>query len=92
LQATRDHCVRLLAAEQGLPEKEAAELLERVESDRGRFIRNHFRVEAASLARHDLLLNMERWSASQAADIILAAFDARGEDALANPLHKVNRP
>jgi hypothetical protein len=45
--------------------------LSQVESLRQAFFRNHFRVEAEDLTRHDLVLNLSSFSASQAVKLIL---------------------
>lgn len=76
--ATREFCIRSWAAERGLTFEKAVREVEELEHERSRFIRHHFHIEASEQTRHDMILNMERFSATQSAEIIMTALRARG--------------
>jgi len=57
----------------GFKQQEAQREMDRVESDRNHFLRNHFKVDAGDVTRHDLTINLERLSVDQAVDIVLDA-------------------
>lgn len=76
--ASRRNCITRYAEANGTSIDRAAREIEEIEHDRARFIRNHFRIEPSDPTRHDLILNIERFTAPQAIDVILAAAKARG--------------
>jgi cytidylate kinase len=78
LSASHDYCVRHYAARTGVSPIAAEQEVEELERERARFILNHFGVEATEPTRHDLILNMERFTVEQAVDVILAALRLRG--------------
>lgn len=78
ITATRDFCIRSYANERGLTYEKAVREVEEIEHERARFIRHHFHIEASEQSRHDLILNMERFTAHQVADVIMATLRARG--------------
>ncbi|MEK6644116.1 MAG: cytidylate kinase-like family protein [Planctomycetota bacterium] len=78
LSASHDFCVRQYAARAGVSPSAAEQAVEELERERAKFFLNHFGVEASEPTRHDLILNMERFTAEQAVDVILAALRLRG--------------
>jgi cytidylate kinase len=56
-----------------LPIKKAREEVKRIDHERAEFVRNHFDVDVEDPLRYDLTLNVERYSASQVVEVILAA-------------------
>ncbi len=65
--------IRRYAEEHGLSPERAADEIERIEGERARFLWNHFRVDANDPLRYDITINVERYPADQAADLILQA-------------------
>jgi hypothetical protein len=61
------------AASHTLELAEARREIERIESQRADFFRHHFGVEATDPLRHDLTINLDRWSCGQAVELILQA-------------------
>lgn len=78
ITASRDYCIQTYARERGLPFEKAVRDVEEMEHERARFIRHHFHIEASEQTRHDVIINMERFTANQAADIIMTALRVRG--------------
>lgn len=87
LEASAEFCARAFAQDHGITEKEAERRLHETERERAQLIRRHFHVDAASPLRYDLILNMQRLSVPQAADITLAALNARRGAPTASPVH-----
>jgi len=73
LTAPHEHCVRCYAAAHHVSEGEAEGAIRRIEQDRAKFFRQHFHVDPVDPTRHDMVLNLQRLSEEQAADMILAA-------------------
>ncbi len=71
LVASREGCVERFAAEQGLERQAAAEQMARLERDRSEFVQHHFGVAEDDPKRYDLAVNLERFGARQAVDLIL---------------------
>ena len=76
--ARHDYRVKVYAKEHGIRLGEAARAIQREEDERSRFYRHHFRSESADLSRDDLVINMERFTTTQAVDLILSALAIRG--------------
>ncbi len=73
LVAPLDTRVRRFAEESGRQAKPAAKELERVERQRADFLRHHFGVEPDDPLRYDVTVNLERFGAEHAVELILAA-------------------
>ena len=69
--------VASLAAQRGVDEAAAQAEIARVEEERTRFFERHFRVATEDPARYDLTLNMQSFTAAQAAELILKARELR---------------
>jgi len=70
--------IQNFAEHNGLSPKEAARQIERINRDRANFIYKHFHLDLNEPTRFDLLINLERFTASQTVDVILAAARIRG--------------
>ena len=64
--------LRRFAKESGLPPDRARAGLTRIENERADFLRKHFRIDTADETRHDLTINLERFSLDQAVDLVLS--------------------
>jgi hypothetical protein len=90
LPADRGFRVRLVASPasrvrayrelHGVSAAEAETALERVERERSEFFRHHFHREAQDPTRHDLTINLDRFTLLQAVDLILEARRIRREE------------
>lgn len=78
ITARHDYCVHAYAKEHGISLDQAIEEVHREEIERIRFFRHHFRIESAEQSRHDLIINIERFTIPQAVDLILSALAIRG--------------
>lgn len=83
LVGPREERLDRLCREHDLTRLEASQREARIERDRGEFLRRHFRVEADDPTRHDLVLNLGRMTAAQAAEVVLAARRIRASAAVA---------
>lgn len=72
--------IACVARENDLTEREAAEAITSKERDRAEWVRNHFHITADDPSRYDLVLNLGRLSAAQAAELILAAHNMRAAE------------
>ncbi len=61
------------ADSQGCALDDAREAVKRIDEERSRFIARHFHVDALDPLRHDLIINLDRWTTTEATHIILAA-------------------
>lgn len=73
-----DHRIQSFATRTGLSTGEAAKEVDRIDRERAGFIRKHFNVDVNEPTRFDLLINVERFSAKQAAELILSALKRCG--------------
>ena len=73
LMASAEHCVASYAEHQKLSTKAARQEVERIEAERADFVRRHFKIEADEPSRHDLIINLESFSAARAVEMILSA-------------------
>ena len=73
-------CVERYAQQRKLPMDKARAEVSRLEQERAHFIRHHFRVDADGPARHDLVINMERFTQQQAVELILSARQFPGRE------------
>lgn len=71
--APKEMCVRNLTQRSDLSIDQAREEVERVEQERAEFLRRYLRTELDEPTRHDIIINMERYSPDQAVEVILAA-------------------
>lgn len=81
LTASHDYCVRRHATDKGVSITAAEQEIDALEHDRAKFVQHHFGIEANEPTRYDLAINMERFTARQAVDIILAALRLHGVEA-----------
>ncbi len=73
LVASPAWCVERYATASNSSAADAREAINRIEQERAMFIERHFKVDPHDLSRHDLVINMDRWTPQQAADLILQA-------------------
>ena len=78
ITASREFCVKSYSQAKGLSLEKAAKDVEEIEHERARFVRRHFHIEVNDPSRNDLTFNMERFTAQQVADVILAALRTKG--------------
>jgi len=76
--ASRDYCAKARAEAYGRDLDKAAKELEAMEEKRVQFVQRHFHTDAREETRHDLVLNLERFSTEEALALILAALRIRG--------------
>ncbi len=69
------------AAASGVAVDEALAEVTRIDRERAEFVRQHFHVDPSDPTRHDLVINVERLSASDAVALILAAHQQRASRA-----------
>jgi len=81
--APLEHRIESYAESCGLTQNEARDSLKRMQALRSRFIRGHFGVEATDPLRHDLVVNLYRWSPEQAVELVLTALRLSGVPATA---------
>jgi hypothetical protein len=62
---------------EGQDREKATAGLERVEHQREEFLKHHFGIEADDPLRHDLMVNLDRWSTAGAVKLILDAHATR---------------
>jgi len=75
--ASPDHCIRQFAERHDITAHESRARFEQIERERTEFIEHHFRTTAADPARHDLIINVQRWSQEDAVELILSALRMR---------------
>lgn len=68
----------VFARRHGLSEALARAEVERIDRERAEFRQRHFGKSANDLTRHDLIVVMDRFTAEQATEVILAALRSRG--------------
>jgi cytidylate kinase len=73
LVAPLEDRLRALEEKLGLSSNEAQSELVRIATERREFLRHHYRADADDPTRHDLLLNLGRWSTTEAVEALLAA-------------------
>lgn len=69
--------VKSLAEQLGSGEAAAKAEISRIEQERARYFDRHFRVAVDDPTRHDMMLNMESFTAAEAAELILKAREMR---------------
>jgi cytidylate kinase len=77
LVAPLENRLRTLESTLDLTPDEARRELVRIATERREFLRHHYRADADDPTRHDLILNLGRWSTSESVSAILAARDVR---------------
>ena len=77
LVAPRSFRVETLAAGRVMTQKESLQQMERVEAERERFFRHHFGIAIDAPDRYDVTINVARFSAEDAAEVILRARSTR---------------
>lgn len=77
--------LRAFAARHQLTEAQAREAMARLEHDRALFVQTHFRVAIEDPLQYDLVLNMDRFSADAAVNLILAARESVSRAVPAKP-------
>jgi len=78
LTASRAYRVGRYAEANKLSADQAEKALEELERERAKFIKHHFGVDESDPVRHDLVINLERFSGRQAVELILTAMRIRG--------------
>lgn len=69
--------IRAVTARHAVTESEARHLIEQGEAERREFIQRMFHVEAYDPGRFDLVLNLDRLTAAEAIDLVVAAHEGR---------------
>jgi len=90
LIASLEHRIENHARRSGLDPIRARQEVEHIDHQRTEFFRHRFRIEAADPVRHDLILNLERWTPEEAIDLILKTRSLRGPQpraVAAEPMH-----
>lgn len=85
LVGSREDRLAAFARARQLDRWTASRKLDQIDSERHRFLQEHFHVDPAQPRNYDLVLNTSQWSASDCADFILRALDhkaAVGEPAV----------
>jgi cytidylate kinase len=77
LIAALDSRTRRYAEWNDLSAEEAKLEIERIERQRADFFRHHFQVDASDPLRHDLTVNLDRWSTEQTVNLILEGKEVR---------------
>jgi cytidylate kinase len=75
--ASRDFCVRQLAARHGLDERAAARQVDELDSSRNDFIHRHFHRDANDPALYDLVIDTSVFGIEGAAEIVCRALEVR---------------
>jgi cytidylate kinase len=78
LMASPERCIESYAEHHSLGIEQAREEVERIEQERAEFVHRHFRIEASEPSRHDLIINLDYFSAEQAVELILSARKLHG--------------
>jgi len=78
LVAPFELCAEDFAKRHNLTPERARVEVARLEQERSEFIRNHFQIDPADPTRHDLTINMERFTLKQTVELILSARTATG--------------
>jgi Cytidylate kinase-like family len=76
--AAPEFCAQTQAREQGMTVDLALKEIAELQDERAQFIRNHFHVEVEEQTRHDLIINLERFSVDDALALVLEALRSRG--------------
>ncbi len=69
--------VRGYSERQGISEREAKQIIQRMDNDRADFVRRQFRRDVTSPADYDLVLNSSTFNLDQLVDLVLEAYEAR---------------
>ncbi len=77
LLAPLEQRIRACAEERGVNAAAARREVERLDQDRREFFRHHFHRDANDPLRHDLIVNLGRFTAAEAVELILQARRAR---------------
>ncbi|HUU83437.1 MAG TPA: cytidylate kinase family protein [Phycisphaerae bacterium] len=78
LTASPASCIRNYAEHHEIDLGRARTELARIETDRAEFVRHHFAIDPAEQSRHDLIINLDRFTADQAVELILRGLKMRG--------------
>ncbi len=78
LVAPFEVCVETFAKRHGMAQDQSRAEVKRLEQEQAEFIRHHFGVDVADPTRYDLLINLERFTAAQAVEMILSARNIAG--------------
>jgi cytidylate kinase len=78
LTAGRAFCVRQYAEANKQSAENAERELKKLEDERTQFVAHHFGLAGSDPGRYDLTINLERLSARQAVEVILATMRIRG--------------
>ncbi|MCP3964705.1 MAG: cytidylate kinase-like family protein [bacterium] len=73
LVASHEARIDALAADRDLGRVAAIREIQRLEEERGAFLKRHFKLDPATSARFDLSLHLEQFGVEQAVEVILAA-------------------
>ena len=76
--ASLKRCAQNFARKMNYSLEKACKEIDRIEKDRGDFIRNHYHIDGHDPTRFDMIINLERFNVRQAVDMILSAMKIRG--------------
>ncbi|MBI2808891.1 MAG: cytidylate kinase-like family protein [Planctomycetes bacterium] len=83
LVARLEHRIQAVQREHATSREEAAAQVEKKDRERNRFVASHFHIDPADPANYDLVLNTERLSTTECADLILATLECLRQNAKA---------
>ncbi len=75
--ASPGFCAESFAKRNDVPVAQARQEIARIEQERQDFIRHHFHIDPVDATRFDLLINLERFTAPSAVELVLAAMGQR---------------
>ncbi len=78
LSASRTRCLENYARQKGADLDQAREEVEQIERERAEFVEHHFKIKPGDPARHDLTINLDRFTPQQAVELILTTLKMRG--------------
>lgn len=78
LVASLETRIRSHAGQRGVGQERARQEISEIERERSEFFRHHFRIDPTDPVRHDLAINLDRFTAEQAVELILIARAKRG--------------
>jgi hypothetical protein len=73
--APREHRAEAVRREHGVSLKDATARVEATDRERNRFVADHFRIDPLDPTNYDLVVNADRFSTKECADLVIAAFE-----------------
>jgi cytidylate kinase len=73
--APLEHRITAVSREHGISREAAAERIQTTDRNRNRFVKDHFKMDPADPTNYDLLLNAERFTVAECADLVIAGLE-----------------